>query len=813
MALINKIYPAFYGGISEQADELILDTQCRDMVNCVPDIIRGLERRNGLEYVYTGESGAASRTFHTYDRGEGDEEYVFISTGSAINPLKILTKAGIEKTVTYGTELATMADYMSGDLKAVTIQDRTFIINKDRKVGISEISVEDAIQYYRRRFLVSLVSLNVVGTSVTIDALATINISVTLNGVVYTDTLSINELVTGEEGTSSTYTGTLDVTTQITNKVNALLTASPFTTYSADSAIRQTSLGTCAFSITVTGGTNTTLSESIYKMSDETLVTPSEELSRAAYYWLSRSSNDTNNTYNYAVYINETSYEFSSEDSEAAATGLTSLINGISGFTATAIGSVIRILSSDTFTYSSWDSWGNQASVGWQGTISKLSSLPSDMPFDGAIVEITGTDSNEFTDYYVIAEDGVWVETRSPEDLRGSFTDMPIYVDRLADGTFEVNTLSWEIPHIGDATTNPTPSFVGGTIQDIFFFKNRLGIASEDSVVTSEEGGYYNFYFTTVLSILDTDVIDIAIASNQASKIYYAVPFLKTLYLFTKESQFEVSYEGTFSPLTVSIDSVTNYDMDVNVQPKTQGNSLYFISTSSDNTSQLREYVKDEETLTTKGVNVTLNTPTLLPTISKIVTSTSLGIVLMYSPTNKDTLYVYRATESGGERIQSAVFKWAFPIDIEDIFLFDKELYITYEGTSESIITKMPILPVDATKIDAISSTETIEYESYVTLPTWYPKLSEMKTPLNKIQIKRATITGVGTFDVDIYRKSYDTTVSKTYSSLSTANNKASILGRTDDVEITIKSNSTDSFQITSLVLEGLYRQSSKEVK
>lgn len=45
MAKVNKVFPSPYNGISEQIPEMMLDTQCLDMVNCVPDLILGLTKR------------------------------------------------------------------------------------------------------------------------------------------------------------------------------------------------------------------------------------------------------------------------------------------------------------------------------------------------------------------------------------------------------------------------------------------------------------------------------------------------------------------------------------------------------------------------------------------------------------------------------------------------------------------------------------------------------------------------------------------------------------------------------------------------
>jgi hypothetical protein len=682
MAKISKALPSLYGGESEQTDELILDTQCRAMVNCVPDVVTGLERRNGTEYVSKNISGLATKTFHTYDRGEGDEEYIFVKTGNSSDPLQIFTKAGVEKTVSYLVSSSIINTYMTGNLKGLTIQDRTFILNKDK------------------------------------------------------------------------------VITQSTN-------SSPTTDYRD-----------------------------------------------VAYYWIKRVTNDDLTPYRFAVYLNGVSYNYSGYDSDTVATQLASIVNALSNYTAVAIGSVIKITSTIDFTYDTWDSWGNQASFGWKGKVNKLSDLPADMPWDDVIVQVTGDDSDNFTDYYVKSEDGTWRETRDPYDLRGTFNNMPIYVDRKSDGTFEVGELTWNEPTIGNEDNNPTPSFVGNNIQDIFFFKNRLGFASSDSIILSETGGYYNFYAKTALEVIDTDPIDIAIASNQASKIYYVRSYQRSLFVFTKDSQYETTYNNTFSPLTVSLDLVSNYTIDINVPPRVSGNSLYFISRTSDNKAQLREYIKNDDTLVNEGINLTLNRPNLLPHINKMVTNVALGTILMYSEDTKDTLYLFKATTEGQERIQSALYRWTFGFDIEDIFMFNNDLYIAYEGSSNSYLLKLALLPDDTIKEDIVDDVGTIQqYNSYVTLARWYPKLVDLKTPLDNVQLKRCTIFGEGSFDVDIYRYSYNTTITRTYESGSTKDINASIVGRTDDTQITIRNADNQPFVISSLALDGLYKQSSKPLR
>lgn len=686
MPLISKTFPSPYGGISEQSVELMLDQQCIDMVNCVPDVVLGCQRRNPTAYVAKGSSGLSQKVFHFYDRGEGDERYFFSLTGNSSNPISIYDINGIVKTVSYATPAATIFAYVDttiSPIKGMTLQDRTFILNKSKVIGLSTVTAPD-INY-----------------------------------------------------------------------------------------------------------------------------------DKYAYYWLSRSSNDTNNKYNYAVYLDGITFQFSHEKSDAAATGLAALIEAHANFTATAIGSIIKISKTSLadFTFSYWDSWGSQASYGWKGRAAKISDLPSEMSFPNVIVTLTGDDNNDFTDYYVKHDGSTWVETINPLDTRGTFTNMPIYVDRLSDGTFSVSSITWELPHIGDTITNSTPSFVNNKINDIFFYKNRLGFASGVNIILSETGGYYNFYSKTVLSVIDSDPIDVAIPSNEASNIYYAVPFQAGLFSFTKEAQYVLKNDsGTFSPLTVTFDLISKLPIDTDVEPVNASNSLFFISKTGTSASQLREYKYNNNTLVADGINLSIQTPNLLPDINKIAVDINLGYVFCYSPSTPTTIYCYKYLSQGEERVQSAFFKWTFNFNIINLFVNRSTLLLFKTSITNDYLLSMPLLINNNTKLDITTDVDTgASYSSYFVLPRWNIKVTKMETPVDTIIVKRLTFIGEGTYNVDIYRKDYGTTTSRTYSSNSTVDGSASVLAKNKNVVITLKNNGDENFRLDSMILDGLYTQTTRE--
>ena len=703
MPKVNKTYPAFYNGITQQSSELALDNQCRDMVNCIPDLVTGLTRRPPVKYVtHNSTYASTAKVFHTYDRGEDNEEYLFIKTNNYDTPIAIYNKAGTLMTLNGIT--TTIKDYLnSGDFKALTVQDTSYVVNKSKVVATSTsgLSVSDA------------------------------------------------------------------------------------------------------------------------------------NYNKVAYYWLKRASGDKYNPYNYAVYLDGTTYACNPdkpgsgvtdpptgfEDSDYAANYLAGIINASPSFNCTRSGSILKIWKDGyaDFTFDSWDSWGNQASEGFKGSVNKLSDLPNDWPFSNTYIEIKGNDNNDFTNYYVKWDGSSWMETMHPNELRGRLTNMPIKIARTALNTFTYSSIDFDLPKVGDTESNPDPTFIGQTIQDIFFYKNRLGFASLDNVVMSQTGDYYDFYIKTVLDVLDDDPIDIAIASTQASQIYFVKPFQNSLFIFTKDSQFQMESEGYTSPKTVSITSVSNYPMSTVVEPKVINNSLFFISTTGGR-QQLREYIKDENTLSVKGIDLNITTPTLLSeAITSINVNGVLGYVILGTATN--TVYLYMFKDSGTQRVQSSWTKWTllqgfnYLANSYEYSILDDTFIVVCKSGINYIYHNMDLTKTDTVFKDIGISSVLYPYTSSVLLPQWYPHINEIGTPKDKVLLKKVLIQGEGDFDASIYRRDYDYTYTKSYDDTSMEDLDLHISSKVDNCDITISSNTANDFNITSIVMEGLYKPTSRQIK
>ena len=361
-----------------------------------------------------------------------------------------------------------------------------------------------------------------------------------------------------------------------------------------------------------------------------------------------------------------------------------------------------------TYTLSTSDGSGNTAMYGIKDTIQDFTKLPYYGKVD-TIVKITGDEGDTLSDYYVKFEGlGVWTETLAPATSLGlTDTTMPHALINNNDGTFTFQKLDWTDRSCGDATdTNTNPSFVGKTIQNLTFYKNRLGILSGENLILAENASYFNFFATTVTQVLDTDPIDIAASGTQVNTLKNSVGFNETLLLFSDTAQYKLDHAGdTISPTTAILNEVSSFEHDDNVRPVAAGKFAYFAQARTNNTA-IREYFSDDNTLTNDGLDISVAVQSLMPTnayqiisntvedcLAILCSDTADAQVAPYSAssdvtaTNADTMYIYKYFFDGGEKVQTAWSKWEFAgVKILGGFSIESNVYLfTAEGQTTKL--------------------------------------------------------------------------------------------------------------------------------
>ena len=346
------------------------------------------------------------------------------------------------------------------------------------------------------------------------------------------------------------------------------------------------------------------------------------------------------------------------------------------------------------------DARGNTLMAGFSNQVTSIVELPSNS-WEGYTVLVAPDGSSDQSSYYLKfnAENtttngtfgrGVWEEaagwgTRGQYDdntmphafayYRNAsglvrFTFQPFSGTAYTDGTVSIDLPGWTNRLAGDADELPGPSFVDNAINDIVFFKNRLGFVSGENVILSEAGAYYNFWQQSALQVVDSDPIDLTAVSNDVAVLNYALQQQDELVLFSNENQFRL-YSGdnvTFSPETASVGRISSISMEPYVKPEQVGPQVLFPVKEGDFTG-FHTFITTDRTV---GINlgqtavITETVPKYIPkNIDSLAVSRTDQYLVALSRDDSDALYVYQFfwEASGGSLTnrQNAWHRWTFP--------------------------------------------------------------------------------------------------------------------------------------------------------
>jgi hypothetical protein len=271
----------------------------------------------------------------------------------------------------------------------------------------------------------------------------------------------------------------------------------------------------------------------------------------------------------------------------------------------------------------------------------------------------------------------VWTEVDETKDTAATVGYLTWKLGTFYYGPTDRNARGgWSARQAGDDNTNPFPSFVGKTIRDIFFFKNRLGFLTDSNIIFSEADEYFNFFRTTTQQLLDSAVIDVGLSHTKVAILEHAVPFQEKLMLFSQGSQFVLRGADVLSPKTVAISPVTEYDLSDGIQPVALGNYIYFPFKRND-FEGVYEYFVDNNTETFNAEEITQQVPKYITSdVQKIVGSQAENTIVISTTEDAKTLFVYKYFWSNKEKIQSAWMKFTFGRDIRGFDFIDSNLHL-----------------------------------------------------------------------------------------------------------------------------------------
>jgi hypothetical protein len=398
-----------------------------------------------------------------------------------------------------------------------------------------------------------------------------------------------------------------------------------------------------------------------------------------------------------------------STDFIAASLGGNLVANGFNsgGWGISVSGSTIYIIRTNAdFTLGTEDGFNNGGMVGIKKTLQKFADLPQNPGINGFLVEVTGTGAGEtatspFDSYYVKFESstgstgvGVWKETAAPGISLGmNAGTMPHILVRESNGTFTFKQATYKNRLVGDNDSNPLPSFIGRTISDVFFYRNRLGLLSDEAIIFSEAGEYFNFTRTTVTQLLDSDPIDVNASHTKVATLKHAVPFNKQLLLFSEQTQFLIDQGDLLSPKSIGVKVATEFPCNIIAKPVGIGKNVYF-SVDKGSHSSFREYFTDLNNQANDAIDITAHIPQYIASsIYKIAVAVNEDILVALSTADPSTLYIYKYFFNSNEKLQSSWSKWTYGSDstILNVDFIGSDMYLVINRADGVFLEKATV--------------------------------------------------------------------------------------------------------------------------
>jgi hypothetical protein len=251
----------------------------------------------------------------------------------------------------------------------------------------------------------------------------------------------------------------------------------------------------------------------------------------------------------------------------------------------------------------------------------------------------------------------------------------------------------WKYREVGDNETNPMPSFVGYPIDTISFYKNRIVFTSRQNVICSQAGDYFNFFASTVITIVDSDPIDLSASTLKPIRLKHAIAAPQGLLLFGDNAQLLLSTTTeSFSPKTAEINVLSTFSQTDKVAPLDIGSSYMFLEEGV-KASSIYEMVLDSQGGKPTSIELTRLIPTYIPAaVLDMQVSQSAGTMAILSKQELSSLYLYRWFNLTGDQRVSGWFRWILPGDIQ-FFTFDHDiLFVVTKHGSNYVLSKMSLL-------------------------------------------------------------------------------------------------------------------------
>ena len=761
MTSITQKINSVNGGISQQPDELKVPGQVVKATNVLPDVTHGLQKRPGSKLIKTLNIG--NRPSFTYGKWfsyyrDENEQYigqVIRDSGNANDGYVRIWRCSDGHPMTVEGHVSSILSYLQhstdDDIQTLTLNDTTFIANRTKPTGmttdVEPVQPNQAFVELKQIKFASQYTLDIFNSTSSTTSISTatkLHVAYTL-GTTYLNVRTEGtcdsvgtQLFTVNTGDATSYVSAVDKDgTTISGRGKNLyfrITATGQPTTAGGSSPTYV----CRYTIKcdlLFGGEG-------WETGDVIRVRMTNAASQTDYDITIQESSSTNVSANLSL-VRPSPTPFDGETAVTADSILGALRTQIlntsnsavdtssTGFTVEQIGNGLYITRPSSENSFNINTGVSELLNVLTNEVQDVADLPKQCK-DGYVVKVRNS-ANDEDDYYVkfianrdLDGEGVWEECAEPgRRIKIDAAKMPIQLQRTAvldssnqdaEGNatpkFMLSQIDWEDSAVGSNLTAPKPSFIstisgvdGDTatvnryINKMIFFRNRLVLLSDENVVMSRPGDFFNFFSKSAIAASAEDPIDLSCSSEYPAIVYDGIQVNTGLVLFTKNQQFMLTTDSdVLSPVTAKINSLSTYNFNEKTNPVSLGTTIAFLDNAGKFTRmfEMASVLREGEPVILEQSKVISK---LFPKNINLIANSRENSFIAFASKGSTTLYGYKYFTSGEQRLMQSWITWELSGEIQYLCMLDDSIYAVVGNTGNYVLQRINLkLTDDATE-------------------------------------------------------------------------------------------------------------------
>ena len=419
----------------------------------------------------------------------------------------------------------------------------------------------------------------------------------------------------------------------------------------------------------------------------------------------------------------------------------------------------------------------------------------ADLPLEckaGFVVKVENTYSSD-DDYYVrffndytfdndttksrSSGQGYWKEIARPgEPVSFNQGQMPHIIKRgytdaetgvIYRDSFVIGPTSWARRTVGTKELNPQFVDQKYTINNLFFYRNRLLFLAGDTVCSSQAGDFTNFFPVTAITTSPRDPIDISADTYYSAPLHAGIVVNNAAVIFSEFQQFILTTDGdVFDSRTAKMSQISKFHFDKRSEPFMLDTNIGFKGggTNGAKIFEMTNIFREGQVDAIERSKLVFNTLSKASNHFMVEAARESSVIYVAGPDSPE-VYLYKYfKESSQKDLMTAWVRWVLPGNVYFQFTSRDSHYAILGRSGDFTLVKLS--PDNEPEDDGVP------VEASVSLPTLYVVKAEQQsfradttasTTIHRIKLNTGNtnyyIANIDRFGKDPYEVEYEQTI------------------------------------------------------